>query len=180
MTFGSAAGFRPRIAGGRDQDHTLGSRVLHCQLQQRIIGARKAHIDDTSTFTDRPIHSVENVLRGRFGGLPGRRAKGRDGEDPRCGCYPQDPLVRHNGTDHAGPVRMRLFRAAGGVVLLDDSARKIGMIDVDLGIDDGDQHIVTGCDFVDFAKPQLANDILAGRARFRAGRKISQIGILQV
>jgi hypothetical protein len=89
--------------------------------------------------------------------------------------------VGDDGAGHLGAVLVRLVAAADGVELAGDGAVEIGMSGVDLGIDDGDQHVGAGRDFVDLGQPQLAHDVLPGiaaRHRRRRGDRRRSEGVL--
>ncbi len=160
---------RPGIAGGRDQHHAFVARVLHRQLQHRIIGAGEAHIDDAGAAFDGPFEARENVLGGGLRRFCGVRAEGMDGEYLGAGRNAHEPTVRSDRAGHAGAVGMRLVGAPDRIELIGDRAGEIGMLVVDRGIDDGDEHVVAGGDLVDVAEVKLVDHVLAGLGALGAG-----------
>ena len=89
------------------------------------------------------------------------------GKQPRARRRAEKPLVRRDGSGHAGAVRVRLLRRADGAEALGDDALQIGMRRVDLRIDDRDRDIGAPDHAVDVGELELLQNVLRGVA-FRA------------
>ena len=144
---------RSRIASGGDQHDAFVVRLLESELEHRVVGPGKAHIDDAGTFFDRPIDAGENVLRRGLRRILLVRAERMDGEDARARRDAEKPLMRDDGTGHPGAVIVGLVRFAHGIELLAERASEIGMCGIDLRIDDGDRHIFSDAPAMHVTQP---------------------------
>ena len=144
---------RPRIAGGGDQHDAFVVRLLEGQLEHRVVGPGKAHIDDAGAFFDRPIDAGENVLRRRLRRILLVRAERMDGENARAWRDAEKPSMRDDGTGHPGAVIIGLVRFADGIELLAERASEIGMCGIDLRIDDGDRYIFSDAPAMHVTQP---------------------------
>ena len=91
------------------------------------------------------------------------------GEDLRVRRNAEQFALRGDGANHACAVRVRRIGVADRVVFFGDRACEIGMLVVDLGVDNRNQDLFAGRNLVDLGKPQLVDDILVGGAGLRGG-----------
>ena len=161
---------RPEVAGGRDQHRAFGLGGGKLARQVRVGRAGKAHVDDARLLKRGILDAFEDRHGGRFGAGAGG-AERTDGEDLRSRRRAHQPRVGRDRASDGGAVLVRRRRFSDRVKGADDDTRKLGMTEVDAGIDHRDQHSLAGGERMRLADAKLAERILRGVADRRDRRR---------
>jgi hypothetical protein len=112
---------------------------------------------------DGPVDATVDAVGGRLGGsFLGAECPRR--ENARLGCGTRQPGAGNDGSRYPRPVRMRLFIDIERVEATCDHAFELGMREVDAGVDDCDQHLLTLGELMGLPQAELGRRILPGIA----------------
>jgi hypothetical protein len=141
----------------------LSCAALRGPLHRGIARAREAHVDHPHALGGCPFQAPEDVEGGALGAGRATR-EGVDRIEARGRRNAHQLAMGEDRARHAGAVRMGHVRRADRIELLGDHALKIGMLDVDLRIDDRHADIATLELAVDVDQAELADGVLGGIA----------------